>query len=186
MIEKKSEIRVQLMLSVNANMPAAASLAVVSGVNMFYLSVVVVNITFVDNSLRDYCLLCGGWVFSDYIAQGRLLTQDRLGAWRFRCVFFFLQFLLAGAVIMSANSRSCQRWQEAMPWALHRFLTLLLEFLHVAHKLLMFFEVHLMIFDRDVTVWLKQTTGKLEVLLLNLLNLSLANDQIQALRPEWH
>ena len=65
-------------------------------------------------------------------------------------------------------------------------LLLFLELLHVGHQLLMLLEVHLVVFDGDVSVRFEETLGEFEVLLLDLLDFTLSNHQIQTLRPEGY
>jgi len=63
-------------------------------------------------------------------------------------------------------------------------LPLLLQLLHVLNQALVLPEFKLVVFDRDLTLGLKKSLGELEVLLLNVLNLSLSNDQVKTLGSE--
>ena len=65
-------------------------------------------------------------------------------------------------------------------------LLLFLELLHVGYQLLMLLKVHLVVFDGDVTVRFEETLSEFEVLLLDLLDFTLSNHQIQTLRPEGY
>ena len=65
-------------------------------------------------------------------------------------------------------------------------LLLFLELLHVGHELLMLLKVHLVVFDGDVAVRFEETLGEFEVLLLDLLDFTLSNHQIQTLWPEGY
>lgn len=59
-----------------------------------------------------------------------------------------------------------------------------LKFLHVLHKLSMFTKFNLMVFNRYFSLRLKQSLREFEVLLLYLLDLPLAHDQVETLRAE--
>ena len=62
----------------------------------------------------------------------------------------------------------------------------LFHFLHVIHQLLVLPEVHLVVFRGYLPLRFEEPLGELEVLLLDLLNFTLPNNQIQGLRAERH
>ena len=62
----------------------------------------------------------------------------------------------------------------------------LLHLLHVLNKFLVLSEIHFVIFGGYLALRFEESLGKLEIILLYLLNLSLSNNQIQRFRAERH